>query len=92
MGRYADTAEIGYLVNASTTITHSGFFNNPLMGLRKSTAIVHRRGRLVMGYCDFNGGAGCERFYEGSGKDFVWENSTATGGANMAADAKKYEK
>lgn len=94
-GCYADTAEIGYWVKASATICHSGFFNNPLMGLRKSTAIVHARGRLVAGYCDFNGGAGCEKLYEATGADwreFVWEASTATGGAGMAEEARKFER
>ena len=87
---YADTAEIGYNVNASAIITHSGFYNNPMMGLRKSTAIVHRKGKLIVEACEFTGGANCEKLYEGTGKNFIWKTSTANGGANMAAEAEAY--
>lgn len=91
-GCYADTAEIGFLVNANVTIVHSGFFNNPLMGLRKSTAIVHRRGRLVVGYCDFRGASGCEKLYEGCCENVVWENSTAAGGAGMDKEPARFSR
>ncbi|MGN0852655.1 MAG: hypothetical protein ACI4Q3_04680 [Kiritimatiellia bacterium] len=89
-GCQADTAEIGYNVHAPAILARSGFRNNPLMGLRKSTAIVHRAGRLVVETCAFDGGAGRGKLYEGTRRDFVWKTSTARGGANMAAEAAKF--
>lgn len=86
-GCYADTAEIGFLIGGNTTIVHCGFFNNPLMGLRKSTAIVHKYGKLTVAYSNFRGWAGCEKLYEGDGKNVVWEHSTASGGVGMAEAA-----
>jgi len=88
-GCFADTAEIGFDVHHGATIINSGFFNNPRMNLRKSTAIVHRGGRLRVAFCDFRGAARCEKLYEGSGKDVCWIGSTASGGDGMAADAKR---
>ena len=86
-GCYADTAEIGFDVRNGATIVSSGFYNNPRMGLRKSTAIVHRGGKLCVAFCDFNGGAKCEKLYEGSGKNVEWIANKASGGDNMASDA-----
>jgi len=88
-GCYADTAEIGYLVSASAVIVHGGFFNNPLMGLRKSTAIVHRKGELKVGFCEFRGLSGCERLYEGAGTNVEWIANSARGGAGMELEAGK---
>lgn len=88
-GCYADTAEIGFLIDGSAIISHSGFFNNPKMGLRKSTAIVHKKGRLIVNASDFNGAAGCERLYEGSGKDLIWQANHVNGGKGMAEEARK---
>ena len=88
-GCYADTAEIGYDVHNSATIVNSGFYNNPRMSLRKSTAIVHRRGRLHVAFCSFNGGAKCEKLYEGGGKDVEWICNQVFGGDGMAADARR---
>ncbi len=86
-GCYADTAEIGYDVRSGATIVNSGFFNNPRMNLRKSTAIVHCGGRLRVVLCDFRGAAQCEKLYKGSGTNVEWISSEASGGADMAADA-----
>ena len=91
-GCYADTAEIGYNVCGSATIRSSGFFNNPRMGLRKSTAIVHRGGSLTVDGCDFRGAAKCEKLYEGDGKNLVWSNVRASGGDKMAEDAAELSK
>jgi len=88
-GCYADTAEIGYNVGGSTTIHSSGFYNNLRMGLRKSTAIVHSRGSLIVSGCTFNGRAKVEKLYEGSGKGVVWRDVRAFGGADMAKDSAK---
>ena len=78
-GCYADTAEIGYDVRGhGTIVVNSGFFNNPRMNLRKSTAIVHRGGDLRVALCDFRGGAGCEKLYEGDGKRVEWIASRAS--------------
>ena len=86
-GCYADTAEIGFDVRNSAIIINSGFYNNPRMSLRKSTAIVHRRGKLHVAFCDFNGGAKCEKLYEGSGKNVEWFCNRVSGGAGMEEDA-----
>ena len=88
-GCYADTAEIGFNVPHGGALVNCGFFNNPLMGLRKSTALVHRGGRLEVTGCAFSGPAGIERLYDGPWTDVVWMTSTATGGADMGADAMK---
>ena len=86
-GCFADTAEIGFDVRNGAVIVNSGFFNNPRMNLRKSTAIVHRNGRLRVAFCDIRGPARCEKLYEGSGKDVTWIGNDVSTGANMAADA-----
>ena len=86
-GCYADTAEIGFDIRNSATIINSGFYNNPRMSLRKSTAIVHRRGTLHVAFCNFNGGAKCEKLYEGSAKGVEWICNNVSGGADMASDA-----
>ena len=88
-GCYADTAEIGFDVHRDASIVNSGFYNNPRMNLRKSTAIVHRGGHLRIAFCDFRGAAGCERLYEGDGKGVEWIASTAAGGDNMKVDAER---
>ena len=90
-GCYADTAEIGYDVHNGAVIVNSGFFNNPRMNLRKSTAIVHRGGGLRIAFCDFRGAAGCEKLYEGEGKNVEWIASCASGGDNMAEDARRFQ-
>ena len=86
-GCYADTAEIGFDVRAGAIIVNSGFFNNPRMNLRKSTAIVHRGGDLRVAFCDFRGAADCEKLYEGDGRKVEWIASRASGGAGMAAES-----
>ena len=72
---------------AIQSLQRRGEQNNPRMNLRKSTAIVHRGGRLRVMLCDFRGAAQCEKLYEGSGKNVEWISSEASGGAGMAADA-----
>ena len=86
-GCYADTAEIGYDVRNGAFIVNSGFYNNPRMNLRKSTAIVHRGGRLHVAFGRFSGAAGCEKLYEGIGKNVDWISNEVSGGAGMAAEA-----
>ena len=90
-GCYADTAEIGFDVHNNAIITNCGFFNNPRMNLRKSTAIVHRGGDLRVAFCDFRGAAGCERLYEGPGTNVAWIANAVSGGADMAAEARRFE-
>ncbi len=89
-GCFADTAEIGFDVRWDATIINSGFYNNPRMNLRKSTAVVHRgEGRLRMAFCDFRGAAGCEKLFDGCVTNVTWFCSSASGGAGMASDAKR---
>lgn len=82
-GCYADTAEIGYLIGASTRIINSDFFNNKLMGLKHSTAIKHTEGTLTLISCNFRGTVGSEILYEGDGKNVQWIACTADGGSRM---------
>ena len=88
-GCYADTAEIGFKIGSSTTIRSSGFYNNPRMGLRKSTVIVHRGGSVTVDGCVFNGAAHVEKLYEGDGKNIVWRNVRAFNGDGMSRDLAK---
>ena len=88
-GCYADTAEIGFNMPHGGRLTNCGFFNNPLMGLRKSTALVHKKGRLEIFGCSFSGPAGVEKLYEGPGTDVVWMLSVASGGDGMDAAARR---
>lgn len=84
---YADTSEIGFNVaGGDNVLNNCRFFNNPRMGLRKSTAIVNnsRWGRLTVAYCGFQGAAGTEKLYDGETDGLVWIANTAGGGAGMA--------
>ncbi len=76
-GCYADTAEIGFDVHRSATLVSCGFYNNPRMNLRKSTAIVHRGGDLRVAFCDFRRATVCEKLYEGDGKNVTWIGNSA---------------
>lgn len=79
-GCYADTAEIGFRVRNGAVLVSSGFYNNPLMGLRKSTAIVHEGGKLRVAFCDFKRAAGTEKLYEGDGRNVTWLANSVSGG------------
>lgn len=87
-GCYADTAEIGFRLRRGGIIVNSGFFNNPIMNLRKSTAIVHAGGSLTVSNGDFRGAAKCELLYEGTGKGVTWRDCQASGGVRMADELK----
>ena len=63
---YADTAEIGYNIAKSNRLIGCDFFNNKLMGLKKSTAINHTGGKLFVTMCSFRSTAGTEVLYEGN--------------------------
>jgi hypothetical protein len=87
-GCYADTAEIGYLINADTRMTNCDFFNNKLMGLKKSTAIKHMGGKLKVVSCTFRGTVGTEILYEGKNTDVVWLANEVSGGDGMVIPEK----
>lgn len=78
-GCYADTAKIGYRINGDTRLIGCDFFNNQLMGLKKSTAILHLRGTLVASLCRFTATVGTEKLYEGSGENVIWDHNIAGG-------------
>jgi len=78
-GCYADTAEIGYLLENDTRLMTCDFFNNPLMGLKKSTAIKHTRGAISVAFCAFRGPVGTEKLYEGEGQNVTWLSNTVQG-------------
>ncbi len=73
-GCYADTAMIGYRINAKyhTRLINCDFFNNANMGLKKSTAIVHEKGTLAVMMCAFRNLAGTEILYEGIKEGVEW--------------------
>ena len=64
-------AHLMAVATGGETILSSGFFKNPRMGLRKSTAIVHKGGPLSVVNCDLRGPTGVERLYEGDGENLV---------------------
>lgn len=82
-GCYADTAEIGFNIHSDARIIGCDFFNNKLMGLKKSTAINHIGGRLDVMLCKFRGMAGTEVLYEGIEKNVVWSSNQSSGGKGM---------
>lgn len=78
-GCYADTAEIGYNIAEDTRMINCDFFNNQLMGLKKSTAINHTGGRLFVNLCCFRSTVGTEILYCGDANNVVWENNVTYG-------------
>lgn len=82
-GCYADTAQVGYLVENGSILSCCGFYNNPLMGLRESVAFRHLGGELCVMNSSFSGPAGTERLYEGIGRNVKWMNNTVSGGEGM---------
>lgn len=82
-GCYADTARVGFLISSDTRLICCDFFNNKLMGLKKSTAIKHIGGKLSLIACTFRGTAGTEILYEGEGNNVEWISSTSCGGDGM---------
>lgn len=78
-GCYADTAEIGFNIHSNTRIIGCDFFNNKLMGLKKSTAINHIGGRLSVMMCAFRSTVGTEVLYVGNKDNVDWDKNTVTG-------------
>ena len=82
-GCYADTAETGYLIGNHTRMINCDFFNNKLMGLKKSTAIKHIKGDLSVISCAFRGTVGTEILYEGNKENVKWISNSSRGGDGM---------
>lgn len=82
-GCYSDTAEIGFRIHSDARLIGCDFFNNKLMGLKKSTAINHVGGRLDVMLCVFRGMAGTEILYEGTEKNVYWTSNQSRGGEGM---------
>lgn len=78
-GCYADTAEIGFNIHRDARIIGCDFFNNKLMGLKKSTAINHIGGKLSVAMCAFRSTVGTEILYSGNRENVDWENNTVSG-------------
>lgn len=76
---YADTAELGFNINSDTRIIGCDFFNNKLMGLKKSTAINHSGGKLSVIMCCFRATVGTEVLYEGNKENVEWDKNSANG-------------
>lgn len=87
-GCYADTAEIGYLIKSNTRMINCDFFNNKLMGLKKSTAIKHINGQLSVISCCFRGTAGSEILYDGTEENVTWISNQTSGGEGMRVPKK----
>ena len=88
-GCYADTAETGYNIAGDTRLIGCGFFNNKLMGMKKSVAINHLRGKLQVLMSDFRATAGSEVLYVGNTDDVEWCMNSVNGFAeNIFADVK----
>ena len=82
-GCYADTTEIGFQTENYTRIVGCNFFNNRLMGLKKSSAINHIGGRLTVTMCVFRSTVGTEILYNGSKEDVEWVSNTVRGFAKI---------
>lgn len=78
-GCYADTAEIGFNIHSDTRIIGCDFFNNKLMGLKKSTAINHIGGKLSVTMCAFRSTVGTEVLYVGNKENVDWDKNTVRG-------------
>lgn len=81
-GCYADTAEIGFNINADTRMIGCDFFNNKLMGLKKSTAINHIGGNLSVTMSTFRATVGTEELYIGNKENLIWDNNSVSGFKN----------
>ncbi len=82
-GCYADTAEVGYMIFADTRLISCDFFNNGLMGLKKSTAIKHIGGKLTVMASTFRGPVGTEKLYDGIESNVEWISNSVIGGEDM---------
>ena len=79
-GCYADTAEIGFNINGwGNRIIGCDFFNNKLMGLKKSIAVNYNGGDLLVSMCNFRATVGTEVLFVGDKKDVQWTNNIAKG-------------
>lgn len=78
-GCYADTAEIGFRICNDTRIIGCDFFNNVMMGIKKSTMIQHEGGRLQVMMSSFRATVGTEILYVGNRDDLQWTNNTISG-------------
>ena len=73
------SAEIGFNIAGDTRLVCCDFFNNKLMGMKKSIAINHEKGKLYVNMTMFRATTGGEVLYSGNAKDVVWQNNTVTG-------------
>ncbi len=72
-GCFADTAVIGFLVRgANNVITNSGFYNNPLMGLRGTAAIRNESDALTVANCTFQNSTGTDTVCSGRTDTVTW--------------------
>lgn len=76
----------------TTRLTNCDFFNNKLMGLKKSTAIRHNSGNLYVISCDFRGTAGDEILYDGTGENVELIASHSSGGDGMKVPENLFKK
>ena len=83
-GCYADTAEIGCNINAGTRMIGCDYFNNNLMGMKKSIAINHTKGKLQVLMSTFRATAGFEVLYSGNIDDVDWSMNEVSGFAENA--------
>lgn len=62
-------------------------------GLKSGLCITRETGGHLyeLVFCDFRGGANCEKLYEGSGKNIEWVSSRTSGGAGMASEALRFQ-
>lgn len=82
-GCYADTAQTGYLIRRNARMINCDFFNNKLMGLKRSVAIKHIQGELSVISCKFRGTVGTEILYEGNKENVEWIANQTVGGDGM---------
>ena len=87
-GCYADTAEIGYNIGGYTRLIGCDFFNNKMMGIKKSTVINHYGGLLDVSLCSFRSTVGTEVLYTGNKDNVRWTDNTVFGFSENIFDNK----
>lgn len=77
---YADTAEIGYLIEKDARLLGCSYFNNDYFGLDNITAVVQTGGHLLVSESAFIKSAVHNTLYENKGGTSLWENNVFKGG------------
>lgn len=78
---YADTGEIGFLIDAETRMDGCSYFSNPVFKLDGITCISHKSGKLTVADMTFSKTATSVKIYDGCGA-VTWRDCKANGFAD----------